>query len=253
MLVCANWKMNTNVSEGLENLEKIVSRVGSLNNVEVSIFPPFTHLDAFKKFLDDKNSKITLGAQNIHSEEEGAYTGEISCRMIQDFCKYVIIGHSERRLYCLETNKIISKKLQQVQKNNLTPILCIGETKEEKDRGEVKSVLETQLTKPLEGYSKDKELVIAYEPVWAIGTGITPGPEEITVSHLFIKEKLLNLGISEDKFKILYGGSTNENNVANFAREKDVEGFLVGGTSLVPEKFIGLCKNLNASLSTKGN
>jgi triosephosphate isomerase len=236
-LIAANWKMNKTTEETRDFIINFVPHVQNLTGVEILIAPPFTSLAVAAKFL--KGTGIKLGAQNLFYEKSGAYTGEISPLMIKDCgCEYVIVGHSERRQYFNETDEIINKKLRSAQETGLSVILCIGERLEERERGQTFHILEKQLSKGIEG-AKASQLVIAYEPVWAIGTGKTATLEQISEAHGFIRNVLKDLLKEEaNHVRILYGGSVNADNAKDILNTKDVDGALVGGASLKPESFI---------------
>lgn len=240
-LIVANWKLNPiNKKEAKELFERIKKGVSKIKGVEVVICPPFVFLPLLKG--------LTLGAQNVYFEENGAFTGEISVVMLKDLgVKYVIIGHSERRKYFNETDELINKKIKKVLSVNLTPILCIGETAEEKNSGKKSDVLKRQLKEGLKGVSRDeiKKIIIAYEPIWAIGTGKNCSIDETMSSVLFIKKivsKLYNREIA-DNMRILYGGSVKSDNSALYVKNAGANGLLVGGASLNAEEFVKIAKS----------
>ncbi len=241
----ANWKMNFNSSDTksfLENWEK-----KDLKNEEVKtiICPSFTELNTTAELLHNSDSE--LGAQNVYYESNGAYTGEISCRMLKDLgCQWVIIGHSERRSILGETDEMIRNKLDQIYSENLYPIVCIGETKDERKNGKTEEVLSQQLLVAFEN-QKGKNIehtVIAYEPVWAIGTGITATIDMISEAHQCIRNIFNTNGFNGDDISILYGGSVTNENAAELSEITDVDGFLVGGASLDVEKFYAIYNQL---------
>ena len=241
----ANWKMNFNSSDTksfLENWEK-----KDLNNKEVkTIFcPSFTELNSTADLLHDSDSE--LGAQNVHYESNGAYTGEISCRMLKDLgCNWVIIGHSERRAIFGETDEMVCHKLDKLTSENMYPIVCIGETKDERENGKTEEVLSRQLLVAFEN-QKGKNIehtVIAYEPVWAIGTGITATIDMISEAHQCIRNIFNTNGFNGDDISILYGGSVTNQNAAELSGITDVDGFLVGGASLDVDKFYAIYNQL---------
>jgi triosephosphate isomerase len=212
--------------------------------VEVLVCPTFTNLGLAQKLTD--GSPISLGAQNMHFEEKGAFTGEISAKMLVDTgCKYVILGHSERRQYFKEDNEILTKKLMTAFENNLIPIFCIGETLEERNGGATFGIIENQLS-PLSSFSVEQllKLVIAYEPVWAIGTGLTATTEQILEVHKWIADYLnKNFGIES---MILYGGSMNAKNAAEILSTNNVSGGLIGGASLIADQFLSIINDAAA-------
>ncbi len=256
-VIIANWKMNTSIEEGERLFERIQRDLVEIKNkVDVVICPPATHLNNLKSQVSNlkvKNLgfKVELGCQNIHWEEEGAYTGEISVLMVKDYCQYVIVGHSERREYFGETDEIVNKKIKQVLKHKLIPILCIGEKLEQRKQNETKKIVESQLKEGLNNIqysiSNIQSLpIIAYEPVWAIGTGQTPDPLETNKTCKFIREVLTEL-YNEDiahRIRILYGGSVNSENVAEFTNQGEIDGLLVGGASLDAEEFIKIAESV---------
>ena len=241
----ANWKMNFNSSDTksfLENWEK-----KDLNNKEVkTIFcPSFTELNSTAELLHNSDSE--LGAQNVYYESNGAYTGEISCRMLKDLgCNWVIIGHSERRAIFGETDEMVCHKLDKLTSENMYPIVCIGETKDERENGKTEEVLSRQLLVAFEN-QKGKNIehtVIAYEPVWAIGTGITATIDMISEAHQCIRNIFNTNGFNGDDISILYGGSVTNENAAELSEITDVDGFLVGGASLDVDKFYAIYNQL---------
>lgn len=226
MLVVANWKMNCLRSEA----ERLIAglKAGYSGKNAVVLCPPFTLLSIVSDHI--KDTKMELGAQNCHSEEKGAYTGDISPTQLRDIgAKYVIVGHSERRTHYKCDDDVVKKKAIAAIKSGLTPIICIGETGEERKSGKTENVIISQIENSVPKDSKDK-YIIAYEPVWAIGTGITPTNDEIARTHALISAKLPGI-------KILYGGSVNDINCSEIAGISNVSGFLVGGASLDPIKF----------------
>ena len=241
----ANWKMNFNSSDTksfLENWEK-----KDLNNKEVkTIFcPSFTELNTTAELL--QNSDSELGAQNVYYLSNGAYTGEISCRMLKDLgCNWVIIGHSERRAIFGETDEMVCHKLNKLTSENMYPIVCIGETKDERENGKTEEVLSRQLLVAFENQKGEniEHSIIAYEPVWAIGTGITATIDMISEAHQCIRNIFNTNGFNGNEISILYGGSVTNENAAELSNITDVDGFLVGGASLDVEKFYAIYNQL---------
>lgn len=239
-LIAGNWKMNMLREDTRSLLIELKTGLTNLNlqNVEVLVCPTYTNLGLAQKLTDD--TPISLGAQNMHYEEKGAFTGEISAKMLLDCgCKYVILGHSERRQYFREDNELLTKKLSTAFKNNLIPIYCIGETLEERNNGITFKIIENQLS-VLSSFKIDMldKLVIAYEPVWAIGTGLTATKEQILEVHTWIAEYLQkNFGV---EVKILYGGSMNAKNSIEILSTNFVSGGLIGGASLVSDQFLAI-------------
>lgn len=242
-LVAGNWKMNKTISESIELAKRILESTLKQNfKSDVLIAPPFTSLPTVSKIVE--NSKILLGAQNCHYESSGAFTGEISPIMLKDIgCKYVIIGHSERRHIFGETDLLINKKIRSAIEFKLIPIFCIGETLDERDTGLTFNILERQIRLGLKGLqtTEIEKIVIAYEPVWAIGTGIRARTEQISEVHSFIRKFLQEVyGCSSLLPLILYGGSVNAKNCAEIFEINDVNGALVGGASLQANEFISI-------------
>ncbi len=243
-LVAANWKMNKTVGETLEYLDLFLPSVKELTKVEIMIAPPFTALSSASIRLDAARKEgeynVKLGAQNMFYEEKGAFTGEISPLMLSELeVDYVIIGHSERRHKFGEKDSLINKKVISAVEHGIRPILCVGETLEEREQGKTLSVVERQIRSGLSGVERDMIYIdIAYEPVWAIGTGVNATPEQAQEVHRFIRSLINEISKGNDsKTRILYGGSVNEKNARELIKEKNIDGFLVGTASLDPERF----------------
>ncbi len=238
LLIAGNWKMNKTVPEAIELVRGLKERLKGLEDRDVLICPPFTALYPVSKELE--GSQILLGGQNMFYEEKGAFTGEISPLMLKDVgCSFVILGHSERRHIFGEDDKLINKKVISAVKHGLIPILCVGEKIEEREEGRTEEVIEKQVREGLKGLSSEDEFVIAYEPVWAIGTGKTATPEMAQEVHSFIREILKEL-FGEEKagrVRILYGGSVKPENAKGLLEMPDIDGALVGGASLKAESF----------------
>ncbi|MBF0281221.1 MAG: triose-phosphate isomerase [Zetaproteobacteria bacterium] len=233
-LIAGNWKMNGTLAEALSFADGLtaLSNDGS-SGVEVALMPPYTLLHSLRSVLADKG--VQLGAQNVYTECNGAYTGSISTAMLKDAgCKYVILGHSERRNTIGEGNALIRRKLDAVWAEGLVPILCIGELLEERESNHTNDVLKAQLS-ILTAADADKPLVVAYEPVWAIGTGKTATPEQVVETHAFVHEVLVDLGADR---QVLYGGSVNGSNAQQLLHSAGVDGALVGGASLQAASFM---------------
>ena len=243
-VLVANWKMNKQVSDALRFVEELAPRIQDLEGVEVAIAPPFTTLQPLKGAM--AGGPISLAAQNVYPEPEGAFTGEVSVRMLADVgCTYVIVGHSERRGLLGETNQLVARKVRAVFDGGLRPILCVGEQLEEREAGRTFSVLEKQLATALEGVSEDQAggLVVAYEPVWAIGTGRTATPEIAQETHRFIRDCLAKrFGSTSERIRIQYGGSVKPANVFDLMDEADIDGALVGGASLDVDSFYAIIR-----------
>ncbi|MBU4484937.1 triose-phosphate isomerase [bacterium] len=244
-VMAGNWKMNKTVAEALELVNGIFYGLKNPGEVDVVVAPPFTLLHPVAQKL--KDTYIGVAAQNMHWEDSGAFTGEISGTFIKDVgCDYVIIGHSERRQYFGETDETVNKKVKAAIKNQLIPIVCVGEILEKREAGQVNEVNERQLLGGLDGLTSEEvgDLIIAYEPVWAIGTGKTATPEQAQEVHGFLREVIANNFSSDaaDKVRILYGGSMNPKNADELIKQKDIDGGLIGGAALKPESFIELIK-----------
>ena len=233
--------MNKTIPETRDFLSAFIPEVKEVKDVDIVIAPPFTSLTAAAEKL--KNTNIILAAQDMFYEEKGAYTGEVSPLMLTDIgCRYVIIGHSERRQYFNEIDEIVNRKIKAAKKAGLGVILCIGESLEEREAGKTFHVLEIEIDKGLHEIDIEK-IVIAYEPIWAIGTGKTATPEQAQETHAYIRERLrLKYGNRADEICIIYGGSVTPENVDSLMACKDLDGALVGGASLKVESFTRLVK-----------
>lgn len=245
-IIAANWKMNMTVAESETFLETFLREIGDEKGVDVIIVPPFTALAKVGERLTNSHH-VKLGAQNMHWEKSGAFTGEISAGMLRDlFVRYVVIGHSERRTLFGETDEIVNKKVLAAHQATLKPILCVGETLAQRDAGEVETVLETQLKAGLAGLTAKEisETVIAYEPVWAIGTGRTATPEQAQDAHAFIRKVIVGLSDTTiaERVRIQYGGSVKPENAKTLLSQPDIDGALVGGASLEPRGFVEIVK-----------
>ena len=240
--IVANWKMNTTISDSINISTKLSNASLDINNIDITICPPALYLAQVHQIL--KNSSLKIGAQNIHSEEEGAYTGEISAKMISDYCDTVILGHSERRQIFKESNQDINKKFLLAKKFNLNSIICVGETIQERESGKAKKIVSTQILSALKSTSDFNKLLIAYEPVWAIGTGKADTAKDAQDMCSYIRNVIteLNKNNVAENIPILYGGSVNSENIELFTQQKDINGALVGTASLDPDEFIKLIK-----------
>jgi triosephosphate isomerase len=244
-LIAGNWKMYKTPNEAAETARQLVEHVTGVTDVDIMIAPTFTALAPVFKVI--QNSPVALGAQNLFWEDEGAYTGEISAPMLKSVgCQYGIIGHSERRQYFGETDETVNKKIQAVIQVGLKPVLCVGETENERESEQTFSVLDKQVKNGLKKLVSDQldMLVIAYEPVWAIGTGKTATDDQAQEVHQFIRslvEKNFGKALSES-IRILYGGSVKPNNIADLMSMPDIDGALVGGASLDAESFSQIVK-----------
>ncbi len=239
-LIAGNWKMNTTVDEAIELVNELRQGLNKVDNVEKVLCPPFVSLALVRGLI--KESSIKLGAQNIHFEPKGAYTGEISPLMIADLCEFVIIGHSERRHYFNEGGEIVNKKVKAALAAGLKPILCIGERLEENEAGRTEEVVTEQLRSSLAGIDAADGLVIAYEPVWAIGTGRAATGEQANATIGFVRRTILQLfgKPAAQDMRILYGGSVTAANTAEFMQQPEIDGALVGGASLKAAEFLSI-------------
>ncbi|HSE39514.1 MAG TPA: triose-phosphate isomerase [Acidobacteriota bacterium] len=238
--IAGNWKMNGNVQQTRDLITALLNATDTVSKTTMMVAPPFTSLQTASALLSGK--KIELGAQNCFWEEQGAYTGEISAGMLKDAgCKYVILGHSERRQYFNETDKDVNRKISAALRNNLLPIVCVGETLEQRESGAALKIVEHQVKESLSGFSPDQAnaFTIAYEPVWAIGTGRAATPHDAVEVHTMIRNVLASLfdSNSAQAIRIQYGGSVNAENVESFIREEEIDGALVGGASLKSDAF----------------
>lgn len=252
LIIAANWKMNMTLNEADSFLDTFLLEIGGEKRIDIVIVPPFTALARVSERLSPVQN-VKLGAQNMHWEKPGAFTGEISAAMLRElFVRYVVLGHSERRGHFGETDEMVNKKTRAALQASLKPIVCIGETLAQRDGGKVEEVLDTQLKGSLAGLSaKDLgDVVLAYEPVWAIGTGRTATPKQAQEAHAFIREKLAALtdSATAEKVRIQYGGSVKPDNVVDLMAERDIDGALVGGASLDPRGFAEIVKNTCALL-----
>lgn len=249
-VVAGNWKMNTDYSEGISLFSEIVNIIRDEKKGDqiAIICAPYIHLNSLAKLGGDT---VKIGAQNCHQNESGAYTGEISAKMIKSVgCEYVIIGHSERRQYFAENDTLLAEKTKIALANNLTPLFCIGETLDERNNGNFFEILRTQLEGGLFELSEEdfSKVIIAYEPVWAIGTGLTATAQQAQEVHEFIRAEVSEKygeTIAEDT-SILYGGSCNPKNAAELFAQKDIDGGLIGGASLKSRDFADIVKTFNS-------
>ena len=246
IIIAGNWKMNKSASEGKTLVEDLKGRVSSFNDVDIVVCPPFTTLAAVVKAAEGSNIKV--GAQNVHWAENGAFTGEISAAMLKEAgAEYVIIGHSERRQYFGETDETVNKRLKAALAAGLKPIVCIGELLDEREGGKTEAVLDKQIKAGFAGLTPldMNKIVIAYEPVWAIGTGKTATPEMAEETHAYIRKVLAGLfgGTTAEAIRIQYGGSMKADNAAELMKQPDIDGGLIGGASLKADSFADLIKN----------
>ena len=244
-IIAGNWKMNNNHEQACVLVQELIEKVNDVEDVDIVVCPPFTSLSAVHDLVE--NSNIGLGAQNMHWEDKGAYTGEISANMLLTLgCRYVILGHSERRTYFHETDEIVARKAQAAIKAGLTPIVCVGETLEERKNGITESVIKKQVEGALQSLSADEfnGAVIAYEPVWAIGTGLTATSDQAQEVHSIIRGLIANIFGEEIAAvtRIQYGGSMKPGNAGELFAMKDIDGGLIGGAALDAGSFEGIIR-----------
>jgi triosephosphate isomerase len=251
-IVAGNWKMNMDYEQGISLFSEIVNMVKDevIGNQEIVVCSPFIHLAAISK-LSAHTNNVSIGAQTINQHESGAYTGEISASQVKSTgAEYVILGHSERRAYFGETDEVLAEKVEAALKHGLKPIFCIGETQSEREAGSYFEVIKNQLSKAL--FHLDAaafgNIVLAYEPVWAIGTGLTASPEQAQEVHAFIRQTLADQYGQEvaDNTSILYGGSANPSNAQSLFSQPDIDGGLIGGASLKSRDFLQIINVFNA-------
>jgi triosephosphate isomerase len=240
-IVAANWKMNMMQAESARFVESLLLEIGDVADVEVVIVPPFTAIAKVMEALGNAQN-IKVGAQNMHWERSGPFTGEISAALLRDlFVHYVVLGHSERRRLFGETDEIVNRKVRAAHEASLRPIVCVGETLKQRDRGNVDKILSIQLRGSLAGLGPKElqETVIAYEPVWAIGTGRNATPEQAQEAHAFIRRTLRDMAddTTAERLRIQYGGSVKPENARELMSQPDIDGALVGGASLDPRSF----------------
>jgi len=244
-IMAGNWKMNKTTAEARDLAGKLIPLIGGVRERDVVLAPPFTALQAVAEAI--KGTGVALSAQNLHWEDKGAFTGEISAEMLLDLgCKYVIIGHSERRQFFGETDETVNRKIRQALNKGLLPIVCVGETLKEREAGAANAVIERQVAGALQGVTAAEmdKVIVAYEPVWAIGTGKTATPDQANEIHSFIRSKV-QISYGKDVaglLRIQYGGSVTPENVSALMSMPDIDGALVGGASLKPESFAALVK-----------
>jgi triosephosphate isomerase len=241
-LIAGNWKMNTTADEAERLVLEMLERLERTKGVEKVLCPPFVSLVGISMML--QNSSIKLGAQNMYFEAKGAYTGEVSPLMLSGLCEFVILGHSERRRYFGETDEIVNQKVRAAFGNELKAILCVGERLDENEAGRTEEVIGRQVSEGLSGIAAVRDLVIAYEPIWAIGTGRAATGEQAAATIRFIRgvvAKLWNKSIAED-LRILYGGSVTRANISEFICQPEIDGALVGGASLKAEEFVSIAE-----------
>ena len=238
-MVVGNWKMNTSVSEAQALAKEIRAALDPMPPVEVVLCPPFVSLHAVSKVIE--GSQVSIGAQNMHHENKGAYTGEVSALMLSGICRYVILGHSERRQYFSETDETINLKVRAALSSGIRPILCVGETLEQRERGDAGTVIDSQISTSLVDIIDISQLVVAYEPVWAIGSGVAATPEvarEVIAGTIFESLARTHGKAAASGVPLLYGGSVTADNASQFASIEGVHGSLCGGSSLRADEFV---------------
>ena len=246
-MVAGNWKMHGSLIDNKQLLDAVVAGVDELKEASLAVCVPYPYLSSVQNIL--QNTNIAMGAQNVSQFEKGAYTGEVSASMLNDFdCRYVIVGHSERRTLFGENNSIVAEKYRTAQHAGITPILCVGETLEQREAGTTEQIIEDQLAAVIQlaGAESLSKAVIAYEPVWAIGTGRTASPQQAQDVHAFIRAGIAkeNANVARG-LAILYGGSVKANNAAELFAMPDIDGGLIGGASLVASEFVAICRALH--------
>ena len=240
-IIAGNWKMNTTLQDAKTLVADMKTRLEAIGGIETVICPPFISLAAIGEML--QGSSIGLGAQNMHPEEQGAYTGEISPGMLASLCQFVILGHSERRQLFGETDDFINQKVKSALKVGLKPIFCVGEQLQEREDGRAEAVVETQLRGGLSEIDSPGSLVVAYEPVWAIGTGKAATPDVAQDMMAHVRSVLASLyGADASNISLLYGGSVNPGNTVDYMREQDINGALVGGAALNADSFVEIAQ-----------
>ena len=249
--IAGNWKMHLDHLEAINLVQQSLYRLDEddLAAVEIAVIPPFTALRSIQTLIDGDKLPIGLGAQDVHWEDAGAYTGAVSAPMLAKLAvDYVLVGHSERRSHFGDDDEVVARKLRAVRTHGMTPILCVGETLEERDAGEAEAVVERQLRAALEGLDPapgtdpDREVVVAYEPVWAIGTGRTATPDDADAMCGIVRRVVGDLGGDATRLRVQYGGSVKAGNARELVARAEIDGALVGGASLDPDDFAAICR-----------
>lgn len=242
--VAGNWKMHGSLSQNTALLDAVTEGMAGISGMDCAVCVPYPYLAQAQQKLSE--TEVQWGAQDVHQLEKGAYTGEVSAEMLKDFgCRFVIVGHSERRAIYGESNLIVAGKFAAAQNAKLIPILCVGETLDDREAGNTESVVAAQLDIVIEmcGVTALRNAVVAYEPVWAIGTGKTASPEQAQAVHQFIRQRVAGHDVSvADRLVIQYGGSVKASNAAELFAMPDIDGGLIGGASLVAEDFLAICR-----------
>jgi len=250
-LIAGNWKMNTTVAQAVSLVKTMLPDLDKISNVEKVLCPPFVSLNAIKELIT--GTSIKLGAQNMYFKDKGAYTGEISPLMLIDVCNFVILGHSERRQYFAENDEIVNKKVQVALESGLLSILCVGESLAENEANRTEEVITRQITEGLAGTKPNGKLVIAYEPIWAIGTGKAATGKQANATIALIRNTIASLWDrgTANTIRILYGGSVTGANIAEFITEPEIDGALVGGASLKADDFVSIVSQTSKIKVTK--
>lgn len=245
-LIVGNWKMNGGLASNEALLSSVLKGASALSGVELAVCVPAPYLAQVQNRL--QGSAMAWGSQDVSAHEQGAYTGEVSAQMLKDFaCRYAIVGHSERRQYHGETDEVVATKAQRALAAGITPIVCVGETLAEREAGQTEAVVKRQLAAVIHTVGHcTSELVVAYEPVWAIGTGLTATPEQAQQVHAVLRAQLMAASQKADRVHILYGGSMNAANAASLLAQADIDGGLIGGASLEPADFLSIAQSAKA-------
>lgn len=239
-VVAGNWKMNTTVAEGLALVDAMLPRLQTFDRVERIVCPPYVSLAAISERL--RGTPVGVGAQNVHPEAKGAFTGEVAVGMLEGLVSYVIVGHSERRQYSGEDDGLVNRKVQAVLAAGLTPIVCVGESLEQNERGETAAHVQGQVERGLAGIANLARVIVAYEPIWAIGTGRAATAEGANATVRLIRQAVAAASdtATAERVRIQYGGSVTAENFAEFISQPDIDGALVGGASLKPDQFLAI-------------
>ena len=244
-VVAGNWKMNMTISQSVDLVSRMRLELDSIDGAEKIICPPFTSLSRISDIIE--GTSINLGAQNMHYEEKGAYTGEIAPDMISEICTHVILGHSERRQYFNEKDEDVNRKVKSAIKVGLKPIICVGENLNQRESGMAQSIVEGQLRSGLLDVSDISQIYVAYEPIWAIGTGVSASVQDAGEMMGFIRGTLQSIlsGDASSGVSLLYGGSVNANNISDYVQNENIDGVLVGGASLDPDSFVSISRQIS--------
>ena len=239
-ITAGNWKMNLNVTQSIGLVTEMLADLDKIQGAEKVLCPPFTSLKSIAELI--KGTSVRLGAQNMYYKDKGAYTGEISAMMLVDICEFVILGHSERRQYFGETDALVNQKVKVALESKLVPIMCVGESLEENEAGKTEEVISRQVINGLGGVKASPDLVIAYEPIWAIGTGKAASGEQANTTISLIRTIVSRIWDQEtgNSIRILYGGSVTSSNIGEYISQPDIDGALVGGASLKANNFVSI-------------